>query len=199
MLKRPQDGRPKFPIFFKNRPKMIPITVFGPRCLLEASKSVPKASRDLPIRQITLKNRPKSSQNPAPDLSKTAPKRCLMLQTPKIKNNATLHTKTSFLTFPDPRKWSRNRRKNALKIRFILDTLLEHQQIQFLMMKRRQDGSPKFVFFFENRPQILALTVFGPRCLLEASKKPPRPSQEPPRATQEPPRAAQDSQEAPDT
>ena len=48
MLKRPQDGRPKFPIFFKNRPKMLPMTVFGPRCLLEASKSLPRTSRDPP-------------------------------------------------------------------------------------------------------------------------------------------------------
>ena len=102
------------------------------------------------------------------------------------------HTKTSFLTFPDPRKSSQNRCQNALKISFILDTLLEPQKIRFLMLKRRQDGPPKFPIFFKNRPKILALTVFGPRCLLEASKKPPRLSQEPPRATQEPPRAAQE-------
>ena len=56
MLKRPQDGRPKFPIFFKNRPKMLAITVFGPRCLLEASKSLPRASREPPkSRSGTLK------------------------------------------------------------------------------------------------------------------------------------------------
>ena len=47
MLKRRQVGRPKFPIFFKNRPKILPITVFGPRCLLEASKSLPRASQEL--------------------------------------------------------------------------------------------------------------------------------------------------------
>ena len=56
------------------------------------------------------------------------------------------------------------------------------------MLKRRQDGPPKFPFFFKNRPKIRAITVFGPRCLLEASKSLPRPSQEPPRATQEPPK-----------
>ena len=39
MLKRRQDGPPKFPIFFNNRPKILAITVFGPRCLLEAIKS----------------------------------------------------------------------------------------------------------------------------------------------------------------
>ena len=98
------------------------------------------------------------------------------------------HTKTSFLTFPDPRKSSQNRCQNALKISLILDTLLEPQKIRFLMLKRRQDGPHKFPFFFKNRPKILALTVFGPRCLLEASQRPPRPSQEPPRATQEPPK-----------
>ena len=39
------------------------------------------------------------------------------------------------------------------------------------MLKRRQDGPPKFPFFLKNRPKILAITVFGPRCLLEASKR----------------------------
>ena len=102
------------------------------------------------------------------------------------------HTKTSFLTFPDPRKSSQNRCQNAFKISFILDTLLEPQKIRFLMLKRRQDGPPKFPIFLKNRQKILALTVLGPSCLLEASKRPPRPSQEPPRATQEPPRAAQE-------
>ena len=48
MLKRRQDGRPKFPNFFKNRPKMLAITVFGPRCLLEASKNLSRASREPP-------------------------------------------------------------------------------------------------------------------------------------------------------
>ena len=70
-------------------------------------------------------NRPKSSQNPAPDPSKTAPKRRLMLQPPKIKNNATLPRFCSFLTFPGPRKSSQNRCQNAFKISFMLDTLLE--------------------------------------------------------------------------
>ena len=59
MLKRPQDGRPKFPIFFKNRPKNPVITVFGPRCLLEASKSLPRASRELP------KSRPRALKRPS--------------------------------------------------------------------------------------------------------------------------------------
>ena len=70
-------------------------------------------------------NRPKNSQNPAPDPSKTAPKQHLILQTPKIKNNATLPRFCSFLTFPGPRKSSQNRCQNAFKISFILDTLLE--------------------------------------------------------------------------
>ena len=52
--------------------------------------------------------------------------------------------------------------------------------------------TPKISDFFKNCQKILALTVFGPRCLLEALKRPPRPSQELPRATQEPPRAAQE-------
>ena len=49
MLKRRQDGRQKFPFFFfKNRLAKLAIMVFGPRCLLEASKSLPRASRDPP-------------------------------------------------------------------------------------------------------------------------------------------------------
>ena len=48
MLNRPQAGSPKWAIFFKNRLKMLPMTVFGPRCLLEASKSLPRASQEPP-------------------------------------------------------------------------------------------------------------------------------------------------------
>ena len=70
-------------------------------------------------------NRPKPSQNPPPDPSKADPKLHLMLQTPKIKNNATLPRFCSFLTFPDLRKSSQNRCKNAFKISFMLETLLE--------------------------------------------------------------------------
>ena len=102
-----------------------------------------------------------------------------MLQPPKIKNNTTLPRFCSFLTFPDPRKLSQNRCKNAFKISFMLDTILESQKIRFLMLKRPQDGGPKFPIFFKNRPKMLAITVFGPRCLLEASKSLPRASQHP--------------------
>ena len=50
---------PKISDFFKNRPKMLPMTVFGPRCLLEASKSLPRASRDPPkSRSRALKKHP---------------------------------------------------------------------------------------------------------------------------------------------
>ena len=67
----------------------------------------------------------KSSQNPIPNPSKRTTNRHLILQTPKIKNNATLPRFCSFLTFPGPRKSSQNRCQNAFKISFILDTLLE--------------------------------------------------------------------------
>ena len=104
------------------------------------------------------------------------------------------HTKTSFLTFPEPWKSSQNRCQNALKIslNYLGDPLgtLKNTIFDFKTSPR---WTPKIsVFFVKNRPKILALTVFGPRCLLEASKRLPRPSQEPPRATQEPPRAAQE-------
>ena len=56
-------------------------------------------------------------------------------------------------------------------------------------------------FFFKNRSQILAITVFGPRCLLEASKSFPRASQEPPkslpRAVQGPSRGTQEPSRSP--
>ena len=44
---------------------------------------------------------------------------------------------------------------------------------------------PKVSNFFENRLQLVAMTVFGPRCLLEASKSLPRASQEPSQSPQE--------------
>ena len=102
------------------------------------------------------------------------------------------YTKTSFLTFTGLQKSSKNRCQNALKIGSILDTLLEPQKIRFLMLKSCQDGSPNFRFFFKNRIKNLAMTVFGLRCLLEASKSLPRASQEPPQSPQEALRSLQE-------
>ena len=138
------------------------------------------------------KNRPKSLQNWSLNPSKTAQERHLILQTPKINNNATLLRFCSFLTFQDLRKSSQNRCQNALKISFILDTLLEPQKIRFLMLKRRQDGRPKFLFFFSKIVQKFYLS----RSLVQdASWKPPRACQEPPgslpRAVQGPSRGTQ--------
>ena len=58
------------------------------------------------------------------------------------------------------------------------------------MLKRRHDGRPKFLIFCKNCPQKVATTVFGPRCLLEASKSLPRASQESPRSGPGPSRAS---------
>ena len=77
----------------------------------------------------------------------------------------------------------------GLKTDQISKPKLEPQKIQFLKLKRRQDGSPNFHFFFKNRLKILAMTVFGLRSLLEASKRLPRASQEPPQSPQEDPPA----------
>ena len=107
------------------------------------------------------------------------------------------YTKTSFLTFTGLQKSSQNRCQNAFKIGFILDTLLEPPKIRFLMLKRRQDGSPKFRIFFKIRLKILAMTVFGQRCLLEASKSLPRASQEPPQSPQEALHSLQEAQMQP--
>ena len=57
----------KIPVFFffKNRPKILAITVFGPRCLLEASKSIPRASREPPkSRSRALKRHPRAFKKP---------------------------------------------------------------------------------------------------------------------------------------
>ena len=92
-------------------------------------------------------NRPKSSQNPAPDPSKTAPKRRLMLQPPKIKNNATLPRFCSFLTFPGLAKSSQNRCQNGFKICVFLETLLEAQKTRFCKLKSSQNGPQNFQNF----------------------------------------------------
>ena len=57
------------------------------------------------------------------------------------------------------------------------------------MLKRRQDGPPKFQFLFKNRQIFLAITVFGPRCLLEAIKNLPRAPKNHPRALKSQPKA----------
>ena len=97
-------------------------------------------------------NPPNQAQNASKTLPQTLPKRLqnelLSCKPRKSKKMQTFHTKTSFLTFPDPRKSSQNRCQNALKISFILDTLLEPQKIRFLMLKGRQDGPPIFLMFF---------------------------------------------------
>ena len=90
-------------------------------------------------------NRPKSSQNPPQDPPKTAPKRRLMLETPKLKNNATLPRFCSFLTFQDLRKSSQNRCQNAFKIGLCWIPSWSLKKYEFLMLKRHQDGPPKFI------------------------------------------------------
>ena len=67
---------------------------------------------------------------------------------------------------------------NRLRLRYPLGT----PKNTIFDVKTSPDGSPKFLFFFENRLKILAMTVFGPRCLLKASKSLPRASQEPPKS-----------------
>ena len=81
MLKRPQDGGPKFPIFFKNRPKML-YTYDGlwskmPHgSLQEPAKSLPGPSQE-PFKG--LQEAPKSLQEAPcslPRVVSEAPKRC---------------------------------------------------------------------------------------------------------------------------
>ena len=55
---------PKISIFFKNRPKNLAFTVFGPRCLLEASKNLPKAFQEPPkSRSRALKKHPRAPKS----------------------------------------------------------------------------------------------------------------------------------------
>ena len=139
--------------------------------------------RTLKIHQI----RPKI---PSQNASKTASH----LTMPEILKNATLPYENLIFDVSRPSKIvpksMPKRFQNQLYLGYPLGTLKN----TIFDVKTSPRWTPKIsVFFvFKNRQKILALTVFGPRCLLEASKRPPRPSQEPPRATQEPPRAAQE-------
>ena len=139
-------------------------------------------------------NPPKIAQKAPKTVPQTLPKRIQnsisYYNAPKSKKMQPFHTKTSFLTFPDPRKSSQNRCQNALKISFILDTFLEPQKIRFLMLKRRQNGPPKFPIFFKNRPKIADNIAFCARCLLKASKSLSRAVPEPSRDPPEPSRAS---------
>ena len=102
----------------------------------------------------TLKNRhttprklPKSCPNPLQNPPKTVPKQRSSCKPRKSKKMQPFHTKTSFLTFTGLRKSSQNRCKNAFKISFMLDTLLEPPKIRFSMLKSSQDGPQKFPKF----------------------------------------------------
>ena len=53
---------PKISVFFKNRLKIVAMTVFGPRCLLEASKNLLRASQEPP------KSRPRALERPSKPL-----------------------------------------------------------------------------------------------------------------------------------
>ena len=64
MLKRRQDGRPNFPIFATIVCKTRGIRVFGRRYLLEASKSLPRASWEPPkSRSRARKRHPRPAKN----------------------------------------------------------------------------------------------------------------------------------------
>ena len=81
------------------------------------------------------------------------------------------------------------RLQNQLYVGYPLGTL----KITIFDVKTSLRWTPIFPFFLKNRLQILAMTVFGPRCLLEASKSLPRACPEPPkslpRAVSEPSRS----------
>ena len=70
MLKSLQHGPPKIPKFFKNRRQVLTLRVFNPKCLLEASKSLPKASEEPPrSRSRALKRHQKAFKKPPCPLS----------------------------------------------------------------------------------------------------------------------------------
>ena len=74
------------------------------------------------------KMEPKHSQNPAQE----APKFDVMLRTLKSESEQTLPHFCSFLLIPDTPKSARNRRKNALNCRLLLDSLCKPQKLRFL-------------------------------------------------------------------
>ena len=113
------------------------------------------------------------------------------------------YTKTSFLMFPGLQKslnFARNfqyRYQNAFKIGFVLETRLQPRKIRFLMFKRRQDGSPNFLFV-QKSSKILAR-----RSLVQAASwKHPKAFQEPPKSFSKPsrdlPQPSRASRQAPE-
>ena len=71
-------------------------------------------------------------------------------------------------------KLMQKRLQNQLYVGYPLGTLKN----TILDVKTSPRWRPKISNFFQNRPKMLAITVFGPRCLLEASKSLPRAFQE---------------------
>ena len=75
---------------------------------------------------------PKKPSKPSPKPSQKGSKTALILQTPEIKNNATLPRFCSFLTFPGLAKSSQNRCQNGFKICVFLETLLDTKKHDFV-------------------------------------------------------------------
>ena len=131
-------------------------------------------------------NPPNQAQNASKTLPQTLPKRIQnsisSYNARNPKNMQPFHTKTSFLTFPDPQKSSQNRCQDTLKISFNLGYPLETPKNTIFDVKTSPRWTPKISDFFKNRSKMLAITVFGPRCLFEGSKSLPRASREPPKS-----------------
>ena len=81
------------------------------------------------------------------------------------------------------------RLQNQLYVGYPLGTLKN----TIFDVKTSPRWTPKISVIFTRRPQILAITVFGPRCLLETSKSLPRASQELSKGPQEAPKSLQEA------
>ena len=122
---------------------------------------------------------PKKPSKPSPKPSQNRSKTALILQTPEIKNNATLPRFCSFLTFPGLAKSSQNRCQNGFKICVFLETLLEAQKTRFCKLKSSQDGPQNFPKFSKigqirlPRPTVQHFRVgFAPHGRQNATRQP---------------------------
>ena len=121
-------------------------------------------------------------QKPSPRPSQNASKKASHLTMPEILTNATLPYENLIFDVSRPSKIvpksMPKRLQNQLYVGYPLGTLKN----TIFDVKTSPRRAPKISDFFKNRPKMLPMTVFGPRCLLEASKSLPRASQEPPKS-----------------
>ena len=94
----------------------------------------------------------------------------LILQTPKIQKNAALLYENLIFDVSRPSKIVPKSMPKRLENQLYLGYPLGTPKNTIFDVKTSPRWTPQISDFFKNPQKILALTVFGPRCLLEASK-----------------------------